>query len=433
VIFLKKVKLLPVFLITISVVVLIIAQLAQAASVPIVSGSTDSKSIASGTKISVFNKMLEISYPKDNALIDDDGLLTEDQSVSFTVYLPEGGSPDEHAYTLVSNIYQISVEDDIYRLMYPGQISIAYNSNISPSVANQLSIWYSPDADVDGKASWDDSDNINLGGITNVSQHTVTAPFQLNGEEEGYYAVFLAQLLFEEFTDKADESAWSYPYVTPLWAKGIIERLPVNRDDDYFGLSTEVNRLEFATMLVKGLGLPLSEDDPQGIFSDVDEITDEPDDLDPSGYFFDVDADADDYYSDYAEDHYCIYDRGRRPVQYVETSARNGIVSGYPDRKFKPARKLTREEAAVIIGRAANLAVSDDMDKVRTELTKLFEDGADISPWAAPTVLAAAKAGLIKGETGSTGKTKVLNPGDPLTRAQAATLTYNLLKKLKKI
>ncbi len=426
----KKVKLLPVFLITISV--LIIAQLAQAASVPIVSGTTASKTVT-GTKMSVFNKMLEISYPKDNAMINEDGFLADEQSVHFNIYLATGGSPNNFYYTLASNIYEISVIDDAYRLMYPGQISIAYNTNISPSVANQLSVWYSPDADFDGKASWDDYNNINLGGITNTGKRTVTAPFQLSGEDVGYYAVFLAQRMFKEFTDNTDASAWSYPYVTPLWAKGIIEQLPVNRKDNYFGLSTEVNRLEFATMLVKGLGLPLSEDEPQGIFSDIDEISDEPDDLDTSGYFFDDDADADDYYSDYAADNYCIYDRGRRPVQYVETSARNGIVSGYPDKKFKPAQKLTREEAAVIIGRAANLTVSDDMEKVQKELTKLFEDGANISPWAAPTVLAAAKAGLVKGEPGSTSKKRVINPDDTLTRAEAATLTYNLLKKMKKI
>jgi hypothetical protein len=181
-----------------------------------------------------------------------------------------------------------------------------------------------------------------------------------------------------------------------------------------------------------GNGACLSEEDPQGIFSDVNQTSDDPDELAP-GYFFDLDADTDDYYREYAEDHYCIYDSGRKPVHYVETSARNGLVSGYPDKTFMPVQSLTREEAAVIIGRAANLTVSDDMDKVKAELAKLFEDSADISPWAAPMTLAAVKAGLIKGEPGSTSKTKVLSPVDSLTRAQAATLTYNLLKKQKKI
>ena len=421
----KKLKLPPVFLIFISVLVFATAQIAQAASSPIVSGSSVSENVYSKNKISIFNKMLEISYPKNNALIDGDGRLAEEQSVSFAVYLPEGGSPDIRSYTLASNIYRISVADDDYRLLYPGQITLAYDANISSSVANQLSIWYSPDADLSGMASWDDDDNINLGGITNAGKHTITAPFQLSGSEEGYYAVFLGHRQFGDLT-LGDESAWAYPYVTTLWAKGIIEPLPIGRDDDRFGLSENVNRLEFATMLVKGLGLPLSENIDR-IFTDVD-AGDDPADIDQE-YFG---SDYEDY--DYADSHYCIYDTGgRRPVNYVETAARNGIITGYPDKKFKPDQQLTREEAAVIIGRAANLKISDDMDKVKAELTneKKYEDGGSVSPWAAPMLLAAVKAKLFNGEPGETAI--VLNPDGSLTRAQAATLTYNLLKKLKKL
>lgn len=437
-------------LIYVSLLILFPAMLSPAVAGTIVSGTAYPVSnIPAAGKVSAFNGALQLTCSKDTVLVDDEGAEAEDQTVSFVVYLGGGGSPDTRFYTLVSNIYKISVADSDYRLLSPGQLTLAYSSNVSNSVADQLAIWYSPadpEESAGGKYIWDEDYNYNLGGLVNTGNHTVTVPFQLQGRK-GYYAVFLAQRSFVEYEDSSDESAWSYPYVMPLWAKGIVERLPVeDLDDDdykdYFGLSKDINRLEFTTMLVKGLGLTLSpapEYEKDQVF--VDEFNGtkfyhaEPDDIDET-YF------GDDYsttYTTFASSPggygYHIYDDDHMPVQFVETAVRHGIVNGFSDRTFKPQAPLTREQAAVILARAANLKISDDDKAVQNGLAKIFEDAGEVKPWAAPSLLAAAGAKLIEGKEGSDSKSKLrrFDPQGNLTRAEGIALTYRLLKKYKKI
>ena len=406
-----------------------------AASTPIVSGSSYVvDSLPSTGKISAFNKSLELSYPKNNALVDANKLLATDQSVYFTVYVPGGGSPDYQKYVLVSNIFKISVAAGTY-LLEPGQLTLSYDPNVSSAVADRLSIWYSPGISVSGNVyKWDRSGNLNLGGITSTSKHTVTAPFQFSGTGTGYYAVFLGQQVFEEFSAQSD-AAWSYPYVMPLWAKGIVEQLPVG-STVYFGLSNNVNRLEFATMMVKGLGLPLTKKPTSAseqIFTDrlngQDFYNVIPEDIDRatgSTYFGAGYSSASGYK---------IYDGNHMPVQYAETAARAGIVRGYEDGTFRPQNLITRQEAAVILARVGNLKLSDDSDKVKGSLEALFDDAGEIAPWAAASVLAAVQAKLIVGKPSSDPGSKKLefDPNGNLTRAEAITMTYRLLKKLKKI
>lgn len=402
-----------------------------ATSTPLVSGTSYSvTALPSAGKISAFNNSLELNCSKNNALVDSNKLLATDQSVYFTVYVPEGGSPDYQKYVLVSNIYKISVDPGTY-LLYPGQLTLSYDANVSSAVADRLSIWYSPDVSVSGNVyEWDGSDNLNLGGTTSTTKHTVTAPFQFDSDGTGYYAVFLGQQVFKEFNAQSDD-AWSYPCVMPLWAKGMVEQLPVG-STVYFGLSDDANRLEFVTMMVKGLGLPLTRKPTSAseqIFTDTFSGTDfyeaDPEDID-STYFGAGYSSASGYK---------IYDSNHMPVQYAETAARNGIVSGYDDGEFKPQNNITRQEAAAILARVGNLKLSDDSDKVIESLEALFDDAGDIAPWAAASVLAAVQAKLIVGEPSSVPDSTKLefNPNDNLTRAEAITLTYRLLKKLKKI
>lgn len=402
-----------------------------AKSSPLVSGTSYYVTeLPSSGRISAFNKTLELRFPRNNALVDGNGVMATHQSVYFTYYVAAGGSPDQQKYLLVSDIFKISVTAGTY-LLDPGELTLTYDENVSDAVADQLAIWYSPGVSVSGNVyTWDETDNINLGGTTKARKNTVTAPFQFSGTGMGYYAVFLGQQAFQEFNSQSDV-AWSYPCVMPLWAKGIVEQLPVDADV-YFGLSEDVNRLEFATMMVKGLGLPLTKrpaSASEQVFSDTfggkDFYEALPEDI------------ASNYYgANYSTaSGYRIYASDRMPVQYVETAARNGIVRGYVDGEFKPQNAITRQEAAAILARVGNLKISSDSDKVRAGLETLFDDASDIAPWAAPSVLAAVKAKLIVGKPSSVPDSKKLEfkPNDNLTRAEAITLTHRLLKKLKKI
>lgn len=408
-----------------------------AVSNPIVSGTQYTVSTLPTTgKITAFNKLLEISYPKNNTLVDSNKNAAVDQSVYFTVFLPSGGSPDYQKYTLVSNIYKITTAAQTY-LLEPGQIKISYDTNVSSAVASQLAVWYSPSITVAGNTyKWDGTNNINLGGVTDSKKCTVTAPLQLSGTGTGYYGVFLAQQAFSEFNSQSNQYSWAYSCVMPLWAKGIVEPLPVGGTAGVFGVANDVYRLEFATMLVRGLGLTLTtkpSSAAEQIFEDTFSGTDfyqaTPEDI-SSSYFGAT-------YS--AASGYKIYDTDRMPVQYAETAARNGIVVGYLNGSsqyvFKPGDRLTREEAAVILARVSNLKLSDDGEKVITDLEKVFEDAASISPWAAPSVLAVQKAALIAGKPGSDPASKKLlfDPSGNLTRAEATALAYRFLKKQKKI
>jgi hypothetical protein len=213
----------------------------------------------------------------------------------------------------------------------------------------------------------------------------------------------------------------------PLWAKGIAEPLPVPISNT-FGAEKDVNRLEFATMLVQGLGLPLTDKPSAGseVFSDVDR------DVTPEG------INGSYFGSSYSHaSGFKIYDQSHTPVQYVETAVRYGIIAGYYEsgsHVFKPDKELTREEAAAILARVANLKLLTDEIRIKAELERTFQDAVSISPWAAASVLAVQRAKLIVGRP-IEGEKRLLDfaPGDSLTRAEAITITYRLLKKLKKL
>lgn len=407
------------------------SQTVFAATTPIFSGSSvDIPDVSKSSIVKLFNNQLSIKFPAGDAIIGSNGSEASNQSVTTTVYFPTGDEGDySNYYSIASNVFQISVSNSVYQFLYPAQLTIKYNDDITSTVADQLSIWYSDSKD------FKSGEIINLGGITTPSSKTITVPIGLmvdnslgsNNMYNGYFAIFLSQGQFDEFEDSTRSGAWSYVSVIPLWSKGIMEPLPQGSSNTEFGVQNNMNRLEFTTMLVKSLGLELPAD-----YSEMFEDSEK----------FDSDADLsdDDDYSDYYQiytdsDLYHIY-TDTRPILFVEAAAKNGFVNGYNDGKFRPQKFLTREEAATILARTANLKLENDPDKIDPLLKKLFTDSDSISPWASPAVLAAAKAKLIVGvldPSDSKGKSYQFNAKGILTRAEAATLIHRLMKKLKKL
>ncbi|SMB93893.1 S-layer homology domain-containing protein [Thermanaeromonas toyohensis ToBE] len=381
-------------------------------------------------RIEAFNRAVTLSYPRDNLLVDGNGQLWGDapgEDTKITFEIVSASSRPDNYHLLVSPgipyLLKISVAQGVY-LMQPGELTLPYDPQVSPAAADGLAIWFSPDQ------NFADTNNYILGGYVDISKHTVTAPFQFSGAGTGYYGVFLAQRSFGEFSDPALDVAWSYPCVMPLWAKGVAEPLPLDRTDGNFGLVNNVNRLEFATMLVKGLGLPLTKkpsSQAEQIFNDG---------LFNGKYFYQALPEdiSSSYFGNYSTPStpYRIYDAFHMPVQYAETAAKNGIIVGYSDGTFRPAQELTREEAAAILARVAGLKLLDDGERVKQELANTFEDANLISPWAASSVLAVYKTKLMVGKPGA-GKLLKFDPQGKLTRAEALTLTYRLLKKLRKL
>ncbi|ADM72130.1 Endo-1,4-beta-xylanase A [Paenibacillus polymyxa E681] len=103
------------------------------------------------------------------------------------------------------------------------------------------------------------------------------------------------------------------------------------------------------------------------------------------------------------------------------TSAVNaGYISGYADNKLKPNGKVTRQEAAAIVGKAIGLTAGNAAD-----VTK-FIDSDKIGSWAKKSVAAAAEQKIINGYPD--GK---FQPLKSLTRAEAIAILdaasgYNL-------
>ena len=103
-----------------------------------------------------------------------------------------------------------------------------------------------------------------------------------------------------------------------------------------------------------------------------------------------------------------------------------GIVNGRDTRRFAPDATITRQEMAVMIGRAYSylgLAASPS----GPDPAETFADGGQIGDWAKDAVALAVGEGLLKGVTEDR-----FDPSGLTTRAQAAVVLKRLLVKLEK-
>ncbi len=172
---------------------------------------------------------------------------------------------------------------------------------------------------------------------------------------------------------------WGYDAISSLSGKGIISGYP----NGTFKPDASITRAEFATMLVKALGLDTS--GTTGKFTDV-----------TAGSW---------YYGS------------------VNSAVTADLVSGTGDHLFAPNALITREQMAVMVTKAlGNKAPTTD----GTELNA-FSDRSSVSSWAASGMTEAVKAGIISGMTAGT-----LAPTANATRAQAAVMIYKMLTILGK-
>lgn len=98
--------------------------------------------------------------------------------------------------------------------------------------------------------------------------------------------------------------------------------------------------------------------------------------------------------------------------EHIEALVRLGVVSGYPDRTFKPERPVTRAEFAKMV--AAAFALIPDRNAN-------FGDIAN--HWAKESILALASAGIV-----DAGQDGTFRPDDRMTRAEAVSMLIRLLR-----
>lgn len=361
--------------------------------------------ITTATKVQAFDKAFSLDFGKKNYLMDR-GEPADDQSLTVSVVqidAPPAG------FVARSPVYRIEMDDEDYTLSHPATLTITFDPYTSTGAAAELTVCHIPDTDGDFARS----STQNLGGLVKSNAITVT----LNGPIAGCYMVCAAASDFSDFA----RLGWAYHSVMPLWAKGIMEPYGFGNDPwrygyhggftrGSFGLyqdsagrqEVKISRGEFTVMIVKALGLRSGDRVPGAAFREFDFV-----------------------------------DGRYRPC--LETAVARGLLRGAPNGGCPVigyGAVLTREQAAVILARAAELKVDTDMEKVHTGLQKAFDDYAAnstvIAPWAGPAVLACHKAKLINGIPMGD-KDYHFRARDPLTRAQAAALVHRLMLNKKMI
>lgn len=258
-----------------------------------------------------------------------------------------------------------------------GELTLSYNDNVVDEVGTTVTVFRYTDS---GK--WE-----NVGGEVDTKKHTVTVPF----DEFGYYTVMKLRRGYNDITNHP----WARNILNGLYSKGIMTNLRA----DAFGADDTTTRGEFATLLVKGLNIPLNYNTNQQTFFDI-----VPEAVSTTWDF-----------------------------KSIETAARAGIVTGLSDGFFGPDQPLTREQGAVMIARALKLKMSANDNKLLTSLAKSFADSGSMDFYSRPAIDAVSKAKIMEGTPVTiTGQKKPIfnfNPKGKLTRAEAGKIVVELLKK----
>jgi|GEM_PF-738369 len=264
-------------------------------------------------------------------------------------------APPPAGYQQISAIYNFGPDGTTFNIPVTLNLKIALPPLAKPE--NLALAWYDKT-----KGQW-----VAIPAVVDMSKGLILA--RINHFSD--YAVFVkeARKSFEDVTNNS--FAWAKDTIETLAGAGIVAGV----DSSRFEPGRAVTRAEFASLLVKALGL------------EVKEGTKNP--------FKDVKGDA--WYAG-----------------AVTAAAGNGLVKGYEDGTFRPEKTITREEVAVMLVRAMNLPEGEE---------KLsFKDNDKVSAWARKSVGAAAAHGLVKGFEDGT-----FRPEEAASRAECAVMVYRML------
>ncbi|MGW9126574.1 S-layer homology domain-containing protein [Paenibacillus chitinolyticus] len=292
-------------------------------------------------------------------------------------------------FDLKNNFYTRSVDQTVVPTKR-GTLTLKFDQAIRDDAGKYISVFffdtYEQYNTLTGRG-W-----VNLGGVVDVKSNTVTVPF----EKFGYYQVMYMDKGFDDVTGHP----WARNELETLFSKGIM-----NSKTNYsFSPNEPISRGEFATMLVRIFDLPLNYSGTP-TFIDVFKV----------------------------ENLYGLYD-----FKYIETAARAGIVRGTAGNRFSPDSSLTRQDASVMIARAADLKLGTDNKKILAGLQKKFTDANTIDYYAQPAVEAVANAKLIEGKPnvlleGQKKETVRFDPLETFTRAEAAIVAIRVMKQQGKL
>ncbi|MEN1759668.1 S-layer homology domain-containing protein [Anoxynatronum sibiricum] len=195
-----------------------------------------------------------------------------------------------------------------------------------------------------------------------------------------------------ELEESGDESpAISFTDITPTFAyattaiEGLVNKGVVSgMGDGRFAPAENLTRAQIATIMVKALGHETAA--YRGGFSDVKE----------SDWF----------------------------ASHVQAAVEAGIFSGYPDGTFKPDRVISRQELAVVTGKAAvETGVVEQQRMAKFVMEKSdYADKEAVPAWAAHQVAWLEAQGVFRDFIGES-----FEPVKTVNRAEAATVIFKTL------
>lgn len=196
------------------------------------------------------------------------------------------------------------------------------------------------------------------------------------------YGVVQSSISFNDVTTKH----WAHGSIEALASRFIVQ----GTGKDTFEPNRAVTRAEWTAMLVRALDL--AEKPDKAAFSDVQ-----------SGQWF---------------------------AGVIGAAAEAGLVQGFGDGTFQPNALVTKQQMAVTLAKAIAL-VNQDQQTSSADIAQLesaFKDAADIADWAKDAVALIYDAGIVQGNSQG-----LFQPMKPSTRAEAATVLYNLLITLMRV
>lgn len=109
---------------------------------------------------------------------------------------------------------------------------------------------------------------------------------------------------------------------------------------------------------------------------------------------------------------------------YVEGAVKAGIISGFPDNTFRPNKAVTRAEASkiLVIALGKEGEATSRSESEQNSILSAFTDQASILSWARPYVAQAVQDSIFQGFPDST-----FRPNNSITRAEAATVVARVI------
>ena len=216
-------------------------------------------------------------------------------------------------------------------------------------------------------------------GADGSEEHIPTEVKLINGK---WYAIVHSltnstyALVYNNVTFSDAAGMWYEDIVNEMGSRMIIDGI----GNGLFAGDSSITRAEFAAILVSALGLQ-TDSTAAGAFEDVSS----------SQWYYGAVGKAYEY----------------------------GIITGISSTEFAPNANITRQEAMVMISRAAKIAGCDGtIGSIST-----FSDAGEVGTWATEAVKFNVGSKLIVGSNGQ------LRPTDEISRAETATVVLRLLQK----